>query len=903
MNINEILDEELGSAPAPKPSAKSTIQQIIDEELPEQEAAPDFSKLANAMMSGVKPQKEQYDPLTAYALPDSLKGRKTTRDPEFQQAVRKTADSVARTASSAADLGMAMLPGAGSMEAGGAGVENPVSAALNLEDARPIPSMAEDIEEGRNLDATFKGLGVAGDVATAGGLTMMATGAGMIPGAFLTAGGVGMKAVSKYGDDIADGLRKLFDMDKEAAMKAAERADEFVDKDLPIGAALNMIKAETKKAKGPVVKPRVSAPKRDLGLFSRAEEAVLNMDIPKDGISGRALMKKLRDDPDVPNDELDFGLGLMIDPDEMLTKEQLDKYMSESFGLNEKIRDTADTHYGPLNRGLEQYRLPDTDDSNYREMTYTVRPVTSGTSNANLRLSDANKIRPQVQQYFATAADQGRNGGLFYKDWFMYFGDVDETDGILETLGRDQLLPRYRGGEGFAAVGFGDNQLDQFRADQAFEAFHIPDNVGEAFTQSDRYYDAIQQIGETEMMWRNAYDRRNPLIVVEGQKKTTTDFVETVLASQNAINRGWQGTAYGSDDYMLGEALQVLEFGGEEVAAAGMNTMKKFELTGTAEALKKLEAIRTQHHSNIRKISNDARKANRKFNRRKEGAPVDVDAQLSKERVRARQEITQLLAQAQADLKRVDGNGAPIFNQMSGEAFGLTRVLDAYQTRNTFVPRNAWRNLVSVKAQQATDTLGQARRYFSDMRIMDGMGDEADLQELDFVFNESYGRREPGVQYLATRHFKDDAVNQFVHARTSDRITTDGKKVLVVEEIQSDMNKLGDDQLSLIQLPFKNKNYQAFAVARLTKQAVDEGYDGVIFLTGAEQARRNQNGVESIIGSVQSTEVGPPDGMIPPAGGETPIVKQINIINPDGDNIFDGLVDAETGRYLSLIHI
>ena len=66
------------------------------------------------------------------------------------------------------------------------------------------------------------------------------------------------------------------------------------------------------------------------------------------------------------------------------------------------------------------------------------------------------------------------------------------------------------------------------------------------------------------------------------------------------------------------------------------------------------------------------------------------------------------------------------------------------------------------------------------------------------------------------------------------------------------MNKLGDDQLSLIQLPFKNKNYQAFAVARLTKQAVDEGYDGVIFLTGAEQARRNENGVQSVISSIRA---------------------------------------------------
>ena len=36
------------------------------------------------------------------------------------------------------------------------------------------------------------------------------------------------------------------------------------------------------------------------------------MDIPEEGISGRALMKKLRDDPDVPQDELDYGLGLLV---------------------------------------------------------------------------------------------------------------------------------------------------------------------------------------------------------------------------------------------------------------------------------------------------------------------------------------------------------------------------------------------------------------------------------------------------------------------------------------------------------------------------------------------------------------------------------------------------------------
>ena len=71
----------------------------------------------------------------------------------------------------------------------------------------------------------------------------------MIPGAFLTAGGVGMKAVSKYGDEIADGLRKLFDIDKDAAMKAAKRIDNFADDDKPIGAAFSMLKNESKKAR------------------------------------------------------------------------------------------------------------------------------------------------------------------------------------------------------------------------------------------------------------------------------------------------------------------------------------------------------------------------------------------------------------------------------------------------------------------------------------------------------------------------------------------------------------------------------------------------------------------------------------------------------------------------------
>ena len=302
VDVNQLLDEELG--PAPKKPAALDVNQLLDEELG---------------MRMAMPQERPAKPQVSRPAPTSMPSEDSTPAPS-QEAYRGIGQALKDTAISSMDLAVAMLPGAGSMEAGGAGIENPVSAALNLEEARPIPSMAEDIEEGRNLDATFKGIGVAGDVATAGGLTMMASGAGFIPGAFLTAGGVGMKAVSKYGDDIADGLRKLFDMDNEAAIKAAERADKFVDDGLPVGAAINMIKAETrktKKAKGIGSNSLVTAPNRvtiniepdEAGLYSRLD-ASMN-DAPAKG-NARQWLKYFRDQG-IRTDELSLRLPEITD--------------------------------------------------------------------------------------------------------------------------------------------------------------------------------------------------------------------------------------------------------------------------------------------------------------------------------------------------------------------------------------------------------------------------------------------------------------------------------------------------------------------------------------------------------------------------------------------------------------
>jgi hypothetical protein len=296
-----------------------------------------------------------------------------------------------------ADLAAAMLGGSGISEAVGAGVENPVSAATRGEEIVPIKSLPQDMDEGNYFDATLKTVGLAGDVLQLGGAYTAATGAGIIPGAVMMAGGTalkyGTKAASKYGDEIVDGLRKLFDIDPDAADRAAEVVDKLADQDKPIEAVQGVLnkqikiagrKSKASDAPEPVKAERVAAPTRELGLFNRAEEAVANMDIPEEGIRADALMTKLRNDPDVPNDEIDFGVGLMSNPDEMLTREKLDAIFANTFGVKETILKGSDTKYA----SFTQHRLPDEQGSDYTEIVYQTKPSNKDVDLEPLYVSD-----------------------------------------------------------------------------------------------------------------------------------------------------------------------------------------------------------------------------------------------------------------------------------------------------------------------------------------------------------------------------------------------------------------------------------------------------------------------------------------------------------------------------------
>lgn len=329
------------------------------------------------------------------------------------------------------DFAAALLPGAGVSEAIGTGVENPVSAAVGKEEAKPIPSLKKDVEEGSYLDAGLKGLGVVGDALTLAGAGLTLTGIGSGPGAALLATGLAAKGISKYGEDIAKSLAKLGDIDEEAAKVAAQRIDDFADQDKPIGAATSMLKAEIKKArpkKTVEAKPRATAPTRELGLFNRAEEAVANMDIPDEGIRADALMSRLREDPDVPNDEIDLGIGLMTNPDEMLTKEMLDELFRKTFGIRETSFKGEFVKYGDYT----DYRLPDEPGSDYTETVYQLKSTgrpDAADSNTNFRAEVESLGEDEFTDFFTAEVPKAslKEFRLFEEQYGMRFGDNPDT--------------------------------------------------------------------------------------------------------------------------------------------------------------------------------------------------------------------------------------------------------------------------------------------------------------------------------------------------------------------------------------------------------------------------------------------------------------------------------------------
>jgi hypothetical protein len=98
-----------------------------------------------------------------------------------------------------------------------------------------------------------------------------------------------------------------------------------------------------------------------------------------------------------------------------------------------------------------------------------------------------------------------------------------------------------------------------------------------------------------------------------------------------------------------------------------------------------------------------------------------------------------------------------------------------------------------------------------------------------------------GEQGYKSSHFKE--ANVIAHLRLNDRVDADGKRVLFVEELQSDWHQegrkkgYGAGEASVPDAPFK-KNWHEMAFRRAVQLAVEEGYDKVAWTTGEQQADR-----------------------------------------------------------------
>jgi hypothetical protein len=149
----------------------------------------------------------------------------------------------------------------------------------------------------------------------------------------------------------------------------------------------------------------------------------------------------------------------------------------------------------------------------------------------------------------------------------------------------------------------------------------------------------------------------------------------------------------------------------------------------------------------------------------------------------------------------------------------------------------------------------------------------------------------PGGFYRSS-HF--DQPNILAHIRVNDRIDADGKKMLLIEEVQSDWHQAGRTQgygnqpqyaaemegdpagflgmkEGVPQAPFKDTWYQ-LALKRALKYATDNGYERVGLTTGKQQADRFDLSKQVDNISYEPTDKG----------------FYINVISKDGENVLNG---------------
>ena len=110
---------------------------------------------------------------------------------------------------------------------------------------------------------------------------------------------------------------------------------------------------------------------------------------------------------------------------------------------------------------------------------------------------------------------------------------------------------------------------------------------------------------------------------------------------------------------------------------------------------------------------------------------------------------------------------------------------------------------------------------------------------------EQYGYQSP--------HYND--VNNLAHVRYNTRTSIDGKRVLFLEEIQSDWDsdlKKGDTKKDM---PYKDNTWVALVLKRMVRYAAENNFDSIAWTTPRQQLERNQGGLRSTVDAISYQKV------------------------------------------------
>lgn len=216
------------------------------------------------------------------------------------------------------------------------------------------------------------------------------------------------------------------------------------------------------------------------------------------------------------------------------------------------------------------------------------------------------------------------------------------------------------------------------------------------------------------------------------------------------------------------------------------------------------------------------------------------------------------------------------YDDLRGEAAALRAGLDTVYSNHTLPGGENYREVIltiphkedfvdtyAVRGAFPRDgfkTREDAQNYINKFTEMAGKEEFIELskqvEKFPFSIDDIRVDKNEGDSFIAP-HFKDVGVKNIIaHIRFNERTDVDGKKVLFLEELQSDAQQATRDGKDIKKMPFTDtkdpKSVTALSLKRMIAYAVENEFDKIAWTTGEQQSERYD--LSKQIGSISTKE-------------------------------------------------